>query len=251
MVLTEIRQNVLIITINRPDKKNAINYEAACQIEAAIDLLDETDQLFLGIVTGIGDTFSAGADLKAIARGERCGTDRRGGFGILGMPSKKPMIAAVEGFALGGGMELCLACDLIVAARNAKFALPEVRHNAVAIGGGLLRLQHRIPYNIAMEMALTGQLRSAESLEKLGLVNRVCEDGAALETALELSSAILANGPTALAASKQILSSSHQWPENELWERQASLAIHATNSADFNEGLAAFAEKRKPIWRGC
>ena len=248
-VLTEQRGHILVVTINRPEAKNAFDLKSAQAMYAAMDLLDRQDDLFVGIITGAGGVFSAGADLKAVARGERAVTER-GGFGMFRRPSRKPLIAAVEGYAVGGGLELCLSCDLIVAARDAKMGLPEVRHNVVAVGGGLFRLPRRIPYHIAMELALTGGFQSAEFFRQYGLVNRVCESGGALSEALALADTLLVNGPTALAASKEIIFRSTNWTDEAGWTEQAPIAAVAFDAEDRAEGLRAFAEKRKPVWRG-
>jgi len=248
-ILTERRGHVFVITINRPEARNAFDGASAQAMSAAIDALEADDGLFVAVVTGAGGNFSAGADLKAAARGERA-TTARGGFGFFGKPPRKPVIAAVEGFAVGGGFELCLACDLIVAAKTAKFGLPEVRHNVVAIGGGLFRLPRRIPYHMAMELALTGEFRDAEFFRGYGLVNRVVETGQALDEAVRLAESLLVNGPTALAASKQIMFHSANWTDEQAWREQMAYARAAIDSEDRKEGLAAFAEKRKPVWRG-
>ena len=249
-VTTERRGYALIITINRPGARNAVDLETAVQMEAAIDLLDADNDLRVGIVTGAGGTFSAGADLKAAARGESGITERRGGFGAFERPSIKPMIAAVEGFAVGGGFEMCLSCDLIVAARSAKFGLPEVRHNVVAVGGALFRLQKRMPYNLATELALTGRFEGAEFFHHWGVVNRLADEGKAVDVALELAEEILVNGPTAVWASREIMFQSNNWTEKEAWTLQWDLARPALDSDDSKEGLRAFAEKRKPEWKG-
>lgn len=248
-ILTELRGHILVVTINRPEARNAFDGASALALEAAADRIDAEDEIFAAVITGAGGTFSAGADLKAAARGERAST-RRGGFGFFAKPPRKPVIAAVEGFAVGGGFELCLACDLIVAARTAKFGLPEVRHNVVAMGGGLFRLPRRAPYHLAMEMALTGEFRDAEYLHRLGVVNRVVEHGEALEAAVAWAEALLVNGPTALAASKAIMFHAADWTDEEAWGAQMAYARRALESADRREGLAAFAEKRKPVWTG-
>ncbi len=248
-ILTERRGPVLVITVNRPQARNAFDRAAALAMHEAMDLLDNTDELFVGVITGAGDHFCAGADLKAAARGESAATDR-GGFGMFKRPSSKPLIAAVEGFAVGGGMEMCLACDLIVAAKTAKMGLPEVRHNVLALGGGLFRLPRRIPHHIAMELILLGDLRDAEFFHQVGLVNRLVEPGQALAESIRLAETMLVNGPTALAASKEVAFLSSNWTDEEAWAAQWPIAEKALNSEDRHEGLAAFAEKRRPVWKG-
>jgi enoyl-CoA hydratase len=249
-VLTERVGRVLVVTINRPQVRNALNEAAAHAVAAAADLLDADDELAVGVLTGAGGTFCAGMDLKAFLRGEIPRIEGRGLAGITITPPRKPMIAAVEGHALAGGCEIALACDMIVAARDACFGLPEVRRSLVAGGGGLLRLPERIPAGIAMEYALTGEAFGAEDARGWGLVNRLTEPGAALAGALELAGRIAANGPLAVRASKDVLVRSRYWPAEERWARQAEITEPVLFSADAQEGARAFAQRRAPVWQG-
>jgi enoyl-CoA hydratase len=249
-ILTETRDGVLIITINRPEARNAVNGGVATGMAAALDRLDGEDDLRVGIVTGAGGYFSAGMDLKAFVQGESPYAGDRGFAGITQRASRKPLIAAIEGFALAGGFEVALACDLIVASREARFGIPEVKRSLVAAGGALLRLPRRIPYHLAMELALTGEPIGAERAYELGVVNRLAEPGAALETALELAGAIVKNAPLALIASKQIIEQSPEWTAEEMWAKQGEISGPVFTSEDAREGATAFAEKREPAWRG-
>ena len=248
-VLTERRERVLVITINRPEQRNAIDADVANGVAEALDQLDADASLSVGIVTGAGGYFCAGMDLKAFASGQMPWVQGRGFGGIVERSSDKPLIAAVEGFAVAGGLEIALACDLIVAAKGAKLGMPEVKRSLVAAGGGLLRLPQMLPRNIANELALTGDPISAERGYELGLVNRVSEQGAALDTALELAATIAANGPLALAGSKRILRESLDWTQSEAFERQQPIWGPIFASEDAKEGATAFAEKRAPVWQ--
>jgi enoyl-CoA hydratase len=249
-VLTERRERVLVITINRPDQRNAINAAAAHGIAAALDELDADGQLSVGVVTGAGKGFSAGMDLKAFVTGERPWAGDRGFAGITQRAAAKPLIAAVEGFAVAGGLEVALACDLIVAARGARLGIPEVKRSLVAAAGGMLRLPRMLPRNVAMELALTGDPMTADRAHELGLVNRLTEPGGALDAALELAAAIAENGPLALAATKRILTESPDWPDSEFFARQQAIVDPVMASEDAREGATAFAEKRPPVWKG-
>lgn len=249
-VLTERRDNVLLITLNRPEQRNAVNGALADGVAAALDQLDGDDALAVGVITGAGKGFCSGMDLGAFAAGERPWHPERGFAGIVQKPPRKPIVAAVERFAVAGGLEVALACDLIVASAGAKLGIPEVKRSLVAAGGALLRLPRRLPSGIAMELALTGEPISAERGYELGLVNRIAEPGAALDAALELAAAIAANGPLALAATKTILSEQWDWPEAEFWQRQGEISGPVLVSEDAREGALAFKEKRDPVWKG-
>jgi enoyl-CoA hydratase len=247
---TAVRDGVLVITIDRPEARNAVNEAVADGIAAALDRLDGDAELALGVITGAGGYFSAGMDLKAFAAGQRTHAGGRGFAGIVERPPDKPLIAAIEGFAVAGGFEVALACDLIVAARGARLGIPEVTRSLVASGGALLRLPARIPYHVTMELALTGEPIDAERGHALGLVNRLADPGGALDAALALAAQITPNGPLALAATKRILVEAPGWDEGERWARQAEIARPVFASQDAREGAAAFAEKRSPVWRG-
>jgi len=249
-VLTERRDRVLVITLNRPDQRNAVNAAVAEGIAAALDELDADAELSIAVITGAGKGFCAGMDLKAFVAGESPYAGDRGFAGITQRASVKPLIAAVEGFAVAGGLEVALSCDLIVAAQGARLGIPETKRGLVAAGGGLLRLPRVLPRNVAMEMALTGEPIAAERGHELGLVNRLAEPGKALDTALDLAGQIAQNGPLALAASKRILTESADWPDAEFFERQGQIAGPVLASEDAREGSTAFAEKRAPVWKG-
>ena len=249
-VLTEADGGVLLITLNRPDARNAVNAAIATGVAAALERLDADHDLKVGILTGAGRGFCAGMDLKAFVAGESPHVEGRGFAGIAQAPPRKPIIAAIEGFAVAGGLEVALACDLIVAARGAKLGIPEVKRSLVAAGGALLRLPHRMPYHLAMEMALTGDPISAERGAEVGLVNRLAEPGEAVAVARELAAAIAANGPLALDASKRILQAQGDWSEAEAWQHQGEIAGPVFGSEDAREGATAFAEKRPPVWKG-
>jgi enoyl-CoA hydratase len=249
-VLTERRDGVLLITLNRPDARNAVNGALAQGVAAALDDLDASDDVSVGVLTGAGKGFSSGMDLKAFTTGERPWVGDRGFAGITQRAAEKPLIAAIEGFAVAGGFEIALSCDLIVAARDARIGIPEAKRGLVAAAGALIRLPKRIPYHVAMELALTGDPISAERARELGIVNRVTEPGGAVDAALELAAEIARNGPLALAASKKIVASALDWDEAEAWQKQGELSGPVFASEDAREGAIAFAEKRDPVWKG-
>ncbi|MCX2965630.1 crotonase/enoyl-CoA hydratase family protein [Gordonia aquimaris] len=249
-VTTEFADGVAVITINRPEAKNAVNLDVAEGIAAAVEELDARDDLTVGILTGAGGTFCAGMDLKGFTRGERPFVSGRGFGGLVEAPPSKPLIAAVEGWALAGGCELALSADLIVAARDARFGLPEVRRGLVAAAGGLLRLPKILPYQLAMEIALTGEPLSAARAHEFGLVNRLTEPGDALAGARQLAATVAANGPMAVRATKQVLSMAIGYTDADLITEQRRHIDPVFASQDAQEGALAFAEKRAPRWTG-
>jgi enoyl-CoA hydratase len=249
-VSVEVADGIGIITINRPEARNAVNEAVARGIAAAIDELDGRRDVTSLILTGAGGTFCAGMDLKGFLAGENSMAGGRGFGGITNRPPAKPVIAAVEGYALAGGFEIVLSCDLVVASEEAVFGLPEVSRGLVAGAGGLFRLPRRIPYHLAMEIALTGARVPARRLESAGLINRLVPAGEALAQARALAAEIGRNAPLSLAATKRIVAESADWPLSEAFDRQAGIAGPVFTSADAMEGAAAFAEKRQPVWRG-
>jgi enoyl-CoA hydratase len=249
-VRTEVDSGVAVITINRPEARNAVNGAVAQGVAAALDELDARKDVSVLVLTGAGGTFSAGMDLKGFLTGDSPLAEGRGFGGIAERPPAKPIIAAVEGYALAGGFELALSCDMIVASSEAKFGLPEVKRGLVAGAGGLLRLPARIPYHAAMEIALSGDHYPASRLAELGLVNRITSPGEALAVARELATKIAANAPLALAASKRVIVESRDWPSAEQFARQGEIINPVFGSKDAMEGAAAFAEKRPAVWTG-
>ncbi len=249
-VIVEREGPVLIVTINRPKLRNAIDRATSQAIARAMDELDDDPALTLGILTGAGGHFCAGMDLKAFLRGERVELEGRGLAGIVETPPRKPLIAAVEGYALAGGCEIALACDLLVAADNAQFGIPEVRRGLIAGSGGLIRLPQRIPRQIALEYALTGELMPAAQARQWGLVNRLTAPGGALDGARALARTIAANGPLAVRMTKRVMAESPAWPAAQVWSRQRELLEQIIASNDAREGALAFSEKRAPRWTG-
>jgi enoyl-CoA hydratase len=250
-VLAERRGNVLLITINRPEVRNAVNGAVAEGIAGALDELDGDERLSVGVLTGAGGFFCAGMDLGAFVKGESPWFGDRGFAGIAQRASQKPLIAAIEGFAVAGGMEIALACDLIVAANGAKMGIPEAKRSLVAAGGALLRLPQRMPYHVVMELALTGDPMPAERFHEFGVVNRLAEPGTAVDVAIELAEKLAKSGPLAVIASKRILQEQYDWSTAEMWEKQGAISGPVFASEDSKEGASAFKEKREPEWKGC
>jgi enoyl-CoA hydratase len=250
LVLVERRDSVLTMTINRPGQKNAVNHEVAVQLASALNVLDADPRLSVGILTGAGQTFSAGMDLKAFARGETPDIPGRGLGGLTRAVIRKPLIAAVEGWALGGGFELALACDLIVSADDARFGFPEVTRGLIASEGGVVRLPRRVPYHAAVGILLTGEPLPASTAHEYGLVSALTAPGGALAAAQELASRIAENAPLALAAVKEVLRATQGLNDADAFERQDPITSPLAASEDVREGALAFAEKRRPIWHG-
>lgn len=240
---------VLIIRLNRPAESNAVNQALARGVSAAMDELDNDPTLRIGVITGSHKAFCAGMDLKAYLQGDMPATER-GFAGVTRKPPEKPLIAAIEGFAVAGGLEIALSCDLIVAARGAKLGVPEPKRGLVAAAGGLIRLPKRIPYQIAMQLAITGDYIDAERAYEIGLVNELCEPGQALDRALILARRVVSNAPLAVQASKAIIRGALDLDEEGGWELQDRLGLPALNTEDAHEGARAFAEKRAPVWGG-
>lgn len=249
-VLVERRGPVTVITLNRPEQRNAIDPETADRLERVVDAFEADPAARVAVLTGAGGTFCAGMDLKAAAQGRFAMTERRGPLGISALPITKPVIAAVEGHALAGGCELALVADLVVASTTSELGIPEVKRGLVAAAGGVLRLAQRLPRNVAMELALTGEPMPAARLAELGLVNRLAEPGEVLAAALDLADRIVANAPLSVAVSRRIVVESPGWSAEEEFARQSELAGAAVTSADATEGVRAFAEKREPVWQG-
>jgi enoyl-CoA hydratase len=241
---------VLVVTINRPEARNAVDGATARQLAAAFDHLDEDPDLRAAVLTGAGQGFSAGMDLKAFLAGDIPFVEGRGFGGFTQAPPRKPLVAAVEGFALAGGLEMALACDLIVAAEDARLGIPEVTRGLVAAGGGLLRLAQHVPFHVALELALTGAPLPVRRLHDVGLVNRVTRPGQALAEAVGLASVIADNGPLAVDASKRVLRNAAEWGLTHGWDEQQPIVDEVIASADAREGSQAFTERRPPVWTG-
>jgi enoyl-CoA hydratase len=249
-VLTSQADGVLVVTLNRPKARNAANRALAEGVAAAMDELDANDDLRVAILTGAGGTFCSGMDLKAFVTGEMPHIAGRGFAGLTESSPKKPLIAAVEGYALAGGLELAISCDLIVAADDSKFGIPEAKRGLAAAAGGLVKLPRQIPPRLAMELALTGDFISAQRALEMGLINQVVPAGTALDAAKALAAKIAANGPLAVAASKQVIVQQQDWSSDEMFRKQGEIVTPIFTSEDAIEGATAFAEKRAPNWKG-
>ncbi|MDL9938094.1 crotonase/enoyl-CoA hydratase family protein [Gordonia sp. ABSL1-1] len=249
-VIVEASDGVLVISINRPQQRNAMTKSASEAIAAAIDRLDADPDLAVGIITGAGGTFCAGMDLKRFQLGERPVVDGRGFGGLVQAPPAKPLIAAVEGWALGGGFEMVLAADLLVAAETARFGLPEVKRGLIARAGGIFRTPQVLPRALALELLMTGEPMTAAQAAHHGLANRVVPEGQALSAARELALTIAKNAPLAVRASKAVVRESRTWTDSEAFDRQTAYTDPVFASQDAKEGPAAFAEKRAPRWTG-
>ena len=250
LVLTEVRGSVLLITINRAEARNSINKATAEAMAAALERLDSDRELAVGVITGAGKGFSAGMDLKGFASGEFPTVEGRGFAGIAQQSARKPLIAAIEGFALAGGLEIALSCDVIVASREAKLGIPEVGVGLFAGAGALLRLPRRVGLGQSALLALTGKPISGEEGHRIGLVDRVTDAGGAVDEAIALAETISANAPLALAASKAVLVDGFTKPDAEFWQWQQQFFQEVFSSKDAIEGATAFAEKRQPNWQG-
>jgi enoyl-CoA hydratase len=246
----DLDEGVAIITIDRPEARNAIDGATALAISDLMQRVNSDRDIRVAVLTGAGGHFCAGMDLKAFLRGEVMRLPDVGFAGVTQARISKPLIAAIEGYALAGGFEIALACDLVIAAEDAQFGLTEVRRGLVANAGGLVRLPRQLPVKIASELVLTGEIVPAALLAHHGLINRLVPSGEALNAALGCARKIAANGPLAVAVSKQVLSASEDWLSTEMFERQYLLTAQVFNSADAREGASAFAEKRTPNWRG-
>jgi len=248
----QARGAVAQLILSRPDKRNAVSPEMAAGLEAALDRLENSPELRAGVICGDGDAaFCAGADLGYVARGEadRLSTLRGGFAGLVRYPRRKPLVAAVHGYALGGGFEIALACDLIVAERGALFGLPEVTRGLIASGGGVLRLASLLPRARALDLILTGRRLSAAEAAELGLITQVVDDGQALAVALGLAATIAAHPPAAVRESLYLANAASGSPPAELWALCAEIAGRVRVADDAIEGASAFLDRREASWR--
>lgn len=248
-VVTEKKDGILLIRLNRPEAKNCVNDALAQGIDDALTELENEDDLLVGVITGEGGVFCTGFDLKGYLKGET-GTTDRGFGGITRKQTEKPLIAAIEGYAVAGGMEIMLSCDLVVAADNAKFGIPEPKRGLVAAAGALIKLPKKIPYQSAMHLALTGDMIDAQRAYNLGLVCELSEPGHALDKAIALAKVLIENAPLAVKISRAIVKQGAELDEQAGWQLQDELGLPVLDTADAREGATAFAERRAPVWRG-
>lgn len=252
MVHYEERDRSAILTLDRPEARNALTAEMSAEIESHLDRAEAEDDVRAVVLTGAPPVFCSGSDLRTVEEGTNGGIwTQRGGYGAIARrPRNKPLIAALEGSAYGGGTEIVLACDLVVAARGTGFALSEVRRGLVPAGGGLFRLARKLPTNVAMRAALTGNAIAAEDAHAHGLVNELCEPGKALDRALSLVAEIAANGPIAVRESRAVVLEAGPADDEEAWTLNDRAVERTVASTDAQEGVAAFFERRDPVWRG-
>lgn len=247
-LLVEREGRILIMRINRPEVRNAVNGAMARAIAAAVDELEADDSLSVGIIAGTDEVFSSGMDLRGFLSGDLPSIKGRGFAGLVERPPTKPLIAAVEGYALAGGCEIAIASDIVIAGESASFGLPEAKRGLVPTGGGALKLANQLPYHVAMELLLSGEALSAERAFHFGFVNRIAPDGKALEVALEMAQVLANNGPLAMEAIKRIVRESPDWPLDEAPKKQRAIATPVFESSDAREGARAFTERRVPEW---
>jgi enoyl-CoA hydratase len=246
-VVTERHGRVLLVRLDRDAKLNAMDHHMTLGLDVAMNLLDDDAELWAGVLTGNGRAFSAGSDL---ADPDRNSTERGGPYGLIRRQRRKPLIAAVDGLAFGGGFEMVLACDLVVASTRARFALPEVKRGLLALYGGVFRAARALPPNLARELVMTGEPIGAERAHALGLVNRLCADGAAVDEALQLADTLCANSPVAVRESLGVLNQAIDAADQLAWQLSGEAAARVRASEDSREGIAAFLGKRAPVWRG-
>lgn len=251
MIVTyEKAGNIGLFTLNRPDARNAVSHEVSSQMEAHLDDFESDNEAWVGILAANGPVFSAGADLKSVSSGKGIETEKGGFAGLVRYPRTKPLIAAVDGPALAGGLEIVLACDLVVASTSATFGIPEVKRSLIAGAGGLFRLPASIARNVAMELALTGDSISAERAFQLGLVNELCEPGTVVSSAEALAQRIAVNAPIAVRESRKVVMETQGMSDEQGWEITKQHFRVVVKTEDFNEGPLAFVEKRDPVWKG-
>ncbi|RIJ16793.1 crotonase/enoyl-CoA hydratase family protein [Henriciella mobilis] len=252
-VLYEVKDHIAVVTLNRPDKRNAVNGAVASALGWICEETERDPDVRVCILTSsLESTFCAGADLSEISKGNAASlSTKAGGFaGFVRFPRTKPWIAAVRGNALAGGCELPLACDMIVAADDSRFGLPEVKRGIFAGAGGVFRLPRALPRNVALEIVATGDPMPAERMYQLGLVNRMVASDKVLEEAKSLAGQIGVNAPLAVQKSLEVARQAFEGTEEELWKKSGAASAIVFSSEDAKEGPRAFLEKRAPVWKG-